>query len=68
MTGHVYKTIHITGTSEEGVEQAIKGAVTKAASTIHNLRWFKVTDIRGEISGADVEHWQVSLELGFTLD
>jgi dodecin len=68
MTDHVYKTIHITGTSKQGVEEAIKGAVAKAASSVHNLRWFKVTDVRGEISGAKVEYWQVSLEVGFTLD
>jgi hypothetical protein len=68
MTDHVYKTIHITGTSKQGVEEAIKGAVAKAASSVHNLRWFKVTEVRGEISGAAVEYWQVSIEVGFTLD
>ena len=68
MTDHVYKTIQITGTSKQGVEEAIRGAVAKAASTVHNLRWFKVTEVRGEISGAEVEYWQVSLDIGFTLD
>ncbi|MDP8983592.1 MAG: dodecin domain-containing protein [Pseudomonadota bacterium] len=68
MNDHVYKTIHVTGSSKQGIEQAIKVAVAKAANSVHNLRWFKATEIRGEISGADVEYWQVSLEIGFTLD
>jgi flavin-binding protein dodecin len=68
MNDHVYKTIHITGSSKQGVEQAIKGAVAKAATSVHNLRWFKVTEVRGDISGAEVEYWQVSIEVGFTLD
>ena len=68
MTDHVYKTIQITGTSKKGVEQAIQGAIAKAAKSVHNLRWFKVTDVRGDISGTKVKYWQVSIEVGFTLD
>lgn len=68
MTDHVYKTIQITGTSKKGVEQAIEGAIAKAAKSVHNLRWFKVTEVRGDISKAKVQYWQVSIEVGFTLD
>jgi flavin-binding protein dodecin len=68
MTDHVYKTIHITGTSKDGIEQAIEGAVAKAAKTVHSLRWFKVKEVRGEVSADKVQYWQVSIEVGFTLD
>ena len=68
MTDHIYKTIQITGTSKKGVEEAIRGAIAKASKSVHNLRWFKVTEIRGDVSGADVQHWQVSIDVGFTLD
>ena len=68
MTDHVYKSIQITGTSKKGVEEAIRGAIAKAAKSVHNLRWFKVSEVRGDISGADVQYWQVSIEVGFTLD
>jgi len=68
MTDHVYKTIQITGTSKKGVEEAIRGAIAKAAKSVHNLRWFKVTEVRGDISAAEVQYWQVSIEVGFTLD
>ena len=65
---HVYKTIELTGSSPKGLEQAIANAVAKAGETLHNLRWFQVTDTRGEIEGGKVAHWQVTMKVGFTLD
>ena len=65
---HVYKTIELTGSSAQSLEQAITGAVAKASKTVHNLRWFQVTDTRGEIEGGKVAHWQVTMKVGFTLD
>ena len=50
MTDHVYKTIELTGTSTDGVEAAVHNAVTRASETLHNLRWFEVTAVRGEIA------------------
>jgi len=65
---HVYKTIELTGSSSQSLEQAINNAVAKASKTLHNLRWFQVTDTRGEIEGGKVAHWQVTMKVGFTLD
>ena len=65
---HVYKTIELTGSSAQSLEQAITNAVAKASKTVHNLRWFQVTDTRGEIEGGKVAHWQVTMKVGFTLD
>ena len=65
---HVYKTIELTGSSPRGIEDAIANAVGKAAKTVHNLRWFQVTDTRGEIEKGKVAHWQVTMKVGFTLD
>ena len=65
---HVYKTIELTGSSQRGIEDAIANAVGKAAKTVHNLRWFQVTDTRGEIEGGKVAHWQITMKVGFTLD
>jgi flavin-binding protein dodecin len=65
---HVYKTIELTGSSPRGIEDAIANAVAKAGKTLHNLRWFQVTDTRGEIEGGKVAHWQVTMKVGFTLD
>ena len=68
MSNHVYKTIELTGSSPKGVEEAIRNAVAKASKTLHNLRWFQVTDTRGEIENGKVAHWQVTMKVGFTLD
>jgi len=68
MSNHVYKTIEITGSSPNGIEEAIRNAVAKASQTLHNLRWFQVIDTRGEIEGSKVAHWQVTMKVGFTLD
>lgn len=67
MSDHVYKSIEITGTSATGIEDAVGGALSKASESLHNLRWFEVTNIRGDIDGNSVRHWQVTMKLGFTL-
>jgi hypothetical protein len=65
MEDHVYKHIELTGSSEAGLEQAIQGAVERAAHTLRNLEWFEVTDMRGTIWDGKVARWQVTLKLGF---
>ncbi|UCE31304.1 MAG: dodecin domain-containing protein [Burkholderiales bacterium] len=68
MSDNVYKIIELTGTSADGVDQAIRNAVGKAAQTVHNINWFQVTEIRGQVSQGEVAQFQVSLKLGFRLD
>ena len=68
MSDHVYKSIEITGSSTTGVEDAIRNAVARAGKTLHSLRWFQVTEVRGAVDGTAVAHWQVTMKLGFTLD
>jgi flavin-binding protein dodecin len=68
MSDHVYKSLELTGSSTSSMEDAVHNAVAKASKTVHNLRWFEVTDIRGEIENNAVAYWQVTMKLGFTLD
>jgi len=68
MTDHVYKHIELTGSSEKSIEDAVQNAVSRAAKTIHNMRWFQVRDTRGHLDNGKVSHWQVTIEVGFTLD
>ncbi|WP_153556873.1 dodecin [Roseimaritima sediminicola] len=68
MSDHIYKTIEITGTSTNSIEEAVNNAVRHAAKTVRSLRWFVVTETRGEIDGDAVNHWQVTVKIGFTLD
>ena len=68
MTDHTYRVTEIVGTSPEGVETAIRNAVARAGETLRNLDWFEVTQIRGQIEGSAVAHWQVGLKVGFRLE
>jgi flavin-binding protein dodecin len=68
MSDHVYKAVELTGSSTENSDEAIRNAIAKAAKTLHKLRWFEVTDIRGHIEDGAIAHWQVSLKVGFSLD
>ncbi len=68
MTDHIYKTIEITGTSGESIEDAIQRAIGRAAQTVQNMRWFEVCETRGRIDDGKVAQWQVTLKIGFTLN
>ncbi|HEX6983432.1 MAG TPA: dodecin [Balneolaceae bacterium] len=68
MENHTYKLIEITGTSDESMEGAVENAIARASKTVNDMRWFKVIETRGSISGDDVSQWQVTLKIGFTLD
>jgi flavin-binding protein dodecin len=68
MANHVYKSVEITGTSPDGVKEAVDGAIAKASQTLRNLDWFQVTDIRGQIEDGAVAHYQVTLKVGFRLE
>jgi len=68
MSDHIYKKIELVGSSPEGVEQAVNNAVAKAASSVRNMRWFEVREIRGHLEDGKVAHWQVTVKIGFTLD
>jgi dodecin len=68
MEDHVYRVIEITGSSPKSIEDAIQTAVTRAAKTLRNLRWFEVIQTRGQIEGGKVAFYQAVLKLGFTVE
>jgi dodecin len=68
MTDHTYKIVELVGTSSESVTSAIQSAITKASATVRNIRWFEVIQVRGDVAGGKVGHYQVTLKVGFTLD
>ena len=68
MSNHVYKIIELTGSSPNGIEDAVNNAVGKAAETVKNMRWFQVVDTRGHIDNNKIAHWQVTIKIGFTIE
>jgi dodecin len=65
---NVYKSVEVTGTSTEGMDDAIARGVAKASETVRNLDWFEVTQVRGHIEDGTVEHVQVTMKIGFRLE
>lgn len=67
-TSHVYQIARMVGSSETSIQDAIEVAVARAASTLRQMRWFKVVDTTGHIADGRVHHYQVTLDIGFTLE
>jgi dodecin len=68
MSDHVYKHIELTGSSRNSIEDAVQNAVKKASESVRNLRWLQVIDTRAHIDNGRIQHWQVTLKIGFTLE
>jgi flavin-binding protein dodecin len=68
MAEHIYKKIELIGSSPQGFQAAVDNALARANETIRNMRWFEVVDMRGQIEDGKVNHWQVTLKVGFTLE
>jgi flavin-binding protein dodecin len=68
MSDHIYRVTELVGSSSESIDDAIRGAVRRAAQTLRGLDWFEVSEIRGHIEGGEVGHFQVGLKVGFRLD
>jgi hypothetical protein len=63
-----YKIVELTGTSPEGVTEAMRSGVARASTTLRGLDWVEVTDIRGHVEGGEIAHFQVTMKVGFKLE
>lgn len=68
MSAHIYKLLELVGSSETGIDDAIRNAIEKASKTIRHLEWFEVVETRGHIQDGKVVHFQVTLKVGFRID
>ena len=68
MADHIYRVAEIVGTSPDGVDAAIRNAVSRANQTLRNMDWFEMTEIRGHLADGQVADWQVTVKIGFRLD
>lgn len=68
MSEHVYRVTEVVGSSTDGVDDAIRKGISRAAQTLRHLDWFEVTQVRGHIEDGQIAHYQVGLRLGFRLD
>ena len=68
MSDHVYKKIELVGSSPKSIEAAVENALARDKKTILNMRWFEVTETRGHIENGNIDHWQVAVKVGFTME
>lgn len=68
MSDHIYKLIEVVGSSTTSTDDAIRKAIERASQTLEHLDWFEVTEIRGQLDGGKVAHYQVKLKIGFRLE
>ena len=68
MSNRTYRLTEIVGTSPDSIDQAVRNGISRAAQTLRHIDWFEVTDIRGYIRDGDVNHYQVTLKIGFRLE
>jgi flavin-binding protein dodecin len=68
MSSRTYRVTEIVGTSPDGIDQAVRNGVTRAAMTLRHVDWFEVTQVRGHLVDGEVEHFQVTMKLGFRLE
>jgi len=61
-----YSITEIVGTSSESIDDAIQSGIATASTSLRNLDWFEVTEIRGYIGGeAKPQYMQVTMKIGF---
>ena len=68
MSDHIYQKVEVAGSSSESLDDAIQGAIARAAKSHNHLNWFEVTEIRGHIEDQAVAHFQVTMKIGFRID
>jgi flavin-binding protein dodecin len=69
MADAAFKLTKLVGESDQGIEQAVKVALSTSAERVHGQTWCHVTDIRANINeSGTVDRWQVEVEVAFKVD
>jgi hypothetical protein len=63
-----YKIVELAGSSPDGVTEAMRAGVARAAKTLRGLDWVEVTEIRGHLEDGEIAHFQVTMKVGFRLE
>ena len=64
----IYKIVEIVGTSKTSIEDAISNGLARAAESLRRIGWFEVKATRGHVVDGKIEHFQIELRVGFTLE
>jgi dodecin len=64
----VQKVTEVVGTSTQSFAKAAENAVTTAAKTVRNLRWFRVTELEGSIKDQKPAEYHATVKIYFDLE
>jgi dodecin len=68
MSEHIYRVVEIVGSSPDGIDAAVKNAISRASKTLRGIDWFEVVSVRGHVEDGAVGHFQVTVKVGFRLE
>ena len=63
----VEKTIELTGSSDNSIQDAVSLAIARAAVTVAGIHHAQVTDIAAEVEDGTVTRWKVKVKVTFTV-
>jgi flavin-binding protein dodecin len=63
-----YKIVELTGTSPDGVTEAMQSGIARASKTLRNVDWVEVVNVRGHVADGAIAHFQVTMKVGFRLE
>lgn len=64
----IEKIVHLSGSSEQGWQQAAEEAVKDAAKTIKNITSISLTDLSADVENGEIKSYNAAIELSFAID
>ena len=64
----VQKVTEVVGTSTEGFARAAENAVSTAAKTVRNLRWFRVSELEGRVVNQKITGYHATVRIYFDIE
>ena len=68
MRNRTFGLAEVVGTSPDSIEAAVNTAVERAGKTMKHVDWFEITQMRGYVKDGAVDHFQVTLKVGYRLE
>ena len=62
------KVTEVVGTSTEGFARAAENAVSTAAKTVRNLRWFRVFELEGRVVNQKITEYHATVRIYFDIE
>ena len=63
----VAKVIEITASSAKGIEDAVETGISKADTSLDNIKSVWVQDIKGIVKNGKIAEWRVNMKVTFLL-